>query len=144
MNVNISNRTSPNSGYIAVAESWGFFIGPTFTRTRYSSNSTTSNAQLDFLEKQRNDNSVPVSPYSSTLDFSSGWIPWGMHHDLIDTGEPTVTLITDQVSGYTINGIFKGFHNGSTTVQQLKAAILANNNNSQALQVNTLVTGYGW
>jgi hypothetical protein len=137
-------KTSNNVGYVAVAESWGFFIGPTFTRIRYSSNTGLSNERLDFLEKQRNDNSLPVSAYNASLGYSRGWIPWGMHHDLIDGAEPSITLITDQVNGYTINGIFKGFHQGSTSIQNLKAAILANNNNRQATQVNTLVAGYGW
>jgi hypothetical protein len=135
-------KTSNNSGFIAVAESWGFFIGPTFTRSKYSSLPAILNSELNFLEFQRRDDSVPVASFNGS--YSRGWIPWGMHHDLIDIGEPSITLITDQVSGYTINGIFKGFHQGSTSIQNLRAAILANNGNSQATQVNTLVTGYGW
>jgi hypothetical protein len=142
LNGGYGTKTSTGHGHIAVAESWGFFIGPTFTSMRYSSSTLIAQENLNFLEYQKNDNSVPWAPFNGS--FSRGWIPWGMHHDLIDTGEPSVTLITDQVSGYTINGIFKGFHQGSTTVQNLKAAILANNGNSQAAQVNTLVSGYDW
>lgn len=125
-----------------MVESWAYFIGPTFTRNRYSNIPAILDSELNFLEFQRRDDTVPVAAFNGS--FSRGWIPWGMHHDLMDTGEPAVTLITDGVSGYSINGIFKGFHSGSTTVQQLKAAILANNSNSQAAHVNTLVTGYGW
>lgn len=136
------SKTSSNAGHVAVAESWGFFIGPTFTRTKYSNVPAIMNAELNFLEFQRRDDSVPFAAFNGS--FSRGWIPWGMNHDLIDVGEPAVTLINDGVSGYSINGIFKGFHQGSTNIQQLRAAILANNGNSQATQVNTLVTGYGW
>lgn len=136
------NKNSLGSGYVAVAESWGFFIGPTFNRGKYTSNLTLANDELNFLEFQRRDDSVPVANFNGS--FSRGWIPWGMHHDLIDSSEPSITLITDQVSGYTINGIFKGFHQGSTNVQNLRAAILANNGNNQATQVNNLVTSYGW
>jgi hypothetical protein len=67
-----------------------------------------------------------------------------MHHDLLDTGEPNITLINDQVSGYTINGVFKGFNSSSTSVQNLRASILSNNGNNQGTQVNNLVTSYGW
>lgn len=136
------SKTSSNSGHVAVAESWGFFIGPTFNRTKYINNPAIRDGEHFFLEFQRRDDAVPVASFNGS--FSRGWIPWGMHHDLIDSGEPSITLITDQVSGYTINGIFKGFHQGATNVQNLRAAILSNNGNSQATQVNSLVTGYGW
>jgi len=53
-------------------------------------------------------------------------------------------LSNNQISGYPISGIFRGFHTGSATVQNLRAAILANNGNNQATQVNSLVTGCGW
>ncbi len=141
-NSGYGTKTGNNAGYVAVAESWAFFIGPTFNRSKYISNLTLANAELNFLEFQRRDDSVPVANFNGS--FSRGWIPLGMHHDLIDSNEPSITLITDQVSGYTINGIFKGFHSGSTSVQSLRAAILANNGNNQATQVNNLVTGYGW
>jgi hypothetical protein len=136
------SKTSSGAGYVAVAESWGFFIGPTFNRTRYISNAGLAKAELDFLEYQRRDDSVPNAAFNGS--YSRGWIPWGIYHDLIDTGEPTITLINDQTSGYTVNGVFKGFTSGSTSIQSLKGAILSNNGNSQSTQVNTLVIGYGW
>lgn len=135
-------KTSSGAGHIAVAESWGYFIGPTFNRIKYSSNATIAKAELDFLEYQRRDDTKPTVDFNGS--YSRGWIPWGIYHDLIDTSEPSITLITDQVSGYTINGIFKGLGSSSTTVQNLKSSILSNNGNSQSTQVNTLVTGYGW
>ncbi len=39
---------------------------------------------------------------------------------------------------------YRGFGSSVTTVHGLRAAILSNNNNNQATQVNTLVTSYGW
>jgi hypothetical protein len=140
------NKTYSNAGLVAVTESWGFFIGSTFTRNRYTTlrSTTIANDERNFLEFQRRDDGNPVVPFSSTLGYSRGWIPWGMLHDMTDVGEPAITLINDQVSGYTINGIYKGFGSSITTVQGLKSSILSNNANSQATQVNTLVTSYGW
>lgn len=61
----------------AMVESWGYFIGPTFTRNRYSNIPAILNAELNFLEFQRMDDTVPVAAFNGS--FSRGWIPWGMH-----------------------------------------------------------------
>jgi len=135
-------KTSTGHGHIAVAESWGYFIGATFNVIRYNSFSSISNLDRRFLENQRRDDSVPQQFTGGTYSF--GWIPWGAMHDLIDNSEPAGTSIIDNVNGYSINGIFKGYTSNSTTVQGLKTAILTNNNNSQSTQVNTLITSYGW
>jgi hypothetical protein len=93
----VYNAQSKKNNLTAVVESWGFFIGPAFNRIRYINTPIIRDSEHNFLEYQKNDNSVPVAPFNGS--FSSGWIPFGMLHDLIDTGEPSVTLITDQVSG---------------------------------------------
>ncbi|MBL7873883.1 MAG: hypothetical protein JNM78_19875 [Cyclobacteriaceae bacterium] len=142
LNGGYGNKTTSGSGRVAVGESWGNFIGGTFNRTKYSSNQAIFNFERDFLENQKRSDTYSIRQVSSTL--YEGWIPWGMLHDLTDTGEPTTTLINDQVNGYTLAGIFRGFHSGSTTVQELKNAILVNNSNLQSTQVNTLVTSYGY
>lgn len=145
----ISNYLSTSTAYgnknnlTAVVESWGYFIGHTFTRTKYSANSVIAADQLRRLERQRRDDSVPRG-FNFTDDVWIGWIPWGVGHDLIDVGEPAVTNINDLVSGYTIQGIFRGYTSSVTTVTALRNSILSNNGNSQATHVNNLVAGYGW
>jgi hypothetical protein len=138
------SKTTSGSGRVAVGESWGFFVGSTFNRTKYAMHSTISEKELNFLERQRNDNNNAYVDFNPTLGYSRGWIPWGMLHDLMDIGEPSITLIDDQVSNYSVGGIFRGFHSGSDNVYSLKDAILVNNSNSQAVQVNTLSASYGW
>lgn len=128
----------------AVVESWGYFIGHTFTERKYRPlDINIAIEQVNRLERQRRDDSVPRR-FNTTLNIWEGWIPWGMNHDLIDVGEPAITGINDLVSNYTINGIFKGYTSSTTTIPGLRASILSNNGNNQATQVNTLVTSYGW
>lgn len=136
------NKTTSGSGRIAVGESWGNYIGGTFNRTKYQSYQTIFNKERDFLENQKRSDTYSIRQISSTL--YEGWIPWGMLHDMTDVGEPTSTAITDQVSGYSMSGMFRGYTNSATTVQTLKSNILSTNSNSQATQVNTLVSSYGW
>lgn len=141
LNGGYGTKTTSGSGRVAVGESWGNFIGFTFNRTKYTASAAIRDRELRALENQRRDDTVPFT-FDGTN--SRGWIPAGFLHDCTDVGEPTSTLINDQVSGYTISGIFRGFHSGSTTVQELKNAILVNNSNLQSSQVNTLATSYGW
>jgi hypothetical protein len=138
------NKNTVGSGRIAVGESWGNFIGGTFNRTKYSRIPLIFNRERDFLENQKRNDNISIGLVPGTTNLYEGWIPWGMLHDLTDTGEPSNTLINDQVSGYTIGGIFRGFHSGSDNMSNLKNAILVNNGNSQSTQVNTLVLSYGW
>lgn len=147
VNNGYGNRNSTGSGLVAVLESWGYFTGPTFNRTKYAAFPQTQavvdirNADLRRLEHQRRDDTIP---YEFDGNESRGWIPFGFLHDCIDVGEPATTGINDLVSGYTINGLFRGYTSSITTVQALRANILSQNGNSQATQVNNLVTSYGW
>lgn len=140
-------KTTPGAGRAAVVESWGFYVGPTFNRTKYSAYPTVTAAvnilrdELRRLENQGRDDTVP---YSSTALDSRGWIPAGFLHDCTDVGEPTTTGINDLASGYTMSMLFKGYTSSATTVQTLRANILSTNGNVQATQVNSLVASYGW
>jgi hypothetical protein len=46
---------------------------------------------------------------STAQERYEGWIPAGMLHDLTDVGEadPLVSEVADNVSGYTLLGIFR-------------------------------------
>ncbi len=136
-------KTTPGAGRAAVVESWGFYVGPTFNDIKYRPvNITIANAERNFLESQRRDDTIPWRAFNGST--SAGWIPWGFLHDCTDVGEPTTTLINDQVSGYTMSALFKGYTSSATTVQTLRANILSTNGNAQSTQVNALVASYGW
>jgi hypothetical protein len=71
----------------------------------------------------------------------------GLLHDVIDVGEmnPAASLITnDNVSGYTINGVFRSLRFTNNTVQEYRQQLLNQNGNLQANEVNNLVGQYGF
>ena len=140
----ISNKLNAGTAYgnknnlTAVVESWGYFSQLTFTDIKYRAIGTSAailiaNENRNLLENQVPGNASPEQ-----------WIPYGALHDLRDVGEPLFTGVVDNVSNYTINGVFKGYTSNITTVQGLKQNILNQNGNSQATQVNQLITSYGW
>jgi len=140
------NKTTSGSGRPAVVESWGFYVGPTFNRTKYAAFGTAlGNTIMDregrTLENQRRDD---TTPYTTNGTDSRGWIPAGLLHDCTDAGEPTTTGINDLASGYTMSMLFRGYTSSATNVQTLRANILSSNSNTQATQINNLVTSYGW
>jgi hypothetical protein len=142
INQGYGNKNSPHSGYIAVAQSWAYFIGLTSNATRYNSSAFTfANDQRARLEFQTPTNDTPVSLLRTT---TAGWIPFGMLHDLVDIGEPLATGVIDNVSNYTIGGIFRGYNFEAINIQSLRQQILNQNNNSQVVQVHELTTSYGW
>jgi hypothetical protein len=137
-NSNYANKTSNYAGLVAVIESWAYFAGNTFNETKYRALGTAdaisiANQNRDFLEGQ-----VP-----GDTDWWR-WIPYGALHDMRDVVEPTWTGVIDNVSGYSLPGIYAGFQPSITTVQGLRQQILNSNANSQATQVNQLITSYRW
>ena len=63
----------------------------------------------------------------------------------MDNGEPTNTLVNDQVSGYTIGQIFAALQSDVTTVSQYKARLLQQNSgNTINGNLNALFTSYGF
>lgn len=139
INGGYGNKTSFGSGRAAVVESWGFFIGNTFNSNKYSAQFTIRDRERAQLE-----NNIPVDNISVQLwnTGSQGWIPIGLPHDFTDIGEPVSTGVVDNVSGYSINGVFRGYNGNAATIQDLKTQILINNNHSQLSQVDALVTSY--
>ena len=141
VNRGYGTKTTSGSGRPAVVESWGYYVGPTFNRTKYATFADIRLREGRALENQRRDDTVP---YEFDGTNSRGWIPAGMLHDCTDVGEPTTTGINDLASGYTMSMLFRGYSSSATTVQTLRANILSSNGNAQATQVNNLVTSYGW
>jgi hypothetical protein len=126
-------------GRTAVVESWGYFIGNTFNETKYRSilRNTAATVRAN-QDRDQLENQVPNDTNWQ------GWIPFGALHDMRDTGEPAFTTVVDNVSGYSMAGLFKGFQSNVTTVQELRQEILSRNGNSQLTQVNQLITSYRW
>jgi len=87
---------------------------------------------------------APVARFEPAVGFSRGWIPWGMHHDLMDVGEPAITDINDWVSGYAVQGLLNSYTPTVTTVAALRNSILSNNGFRQQAEVEHIVIGYGW
>jgi hypothetical protein len=137
-------KTSTGVGRVAVGEAWGFFIGSTFNRTKYENLGRFDLAadERNFLEFQRPNDQRPVQNFNGIV--SQGWIPWGLLHDLGDTGEPVVTFVDDQVNTYALATIFSAFTDNATDVNSLRNNLLLRNDYRQQQEVNTLVTSYGW
>ena len=77
------------------------------------------------------------------------WIPKGLIQDLMDNGEPAVTLVNDQVSGFTISQIFASFQTDVITVQQYKARLITQNPNTVtnpnlSFQISNLFASYNY
>ena len=149
------NKGNNGAQRAAVIEAWGFYAGNTSLVSKYSSGIFQSPpaaaairlSETRQLENQRNNNAVAIS-LAGTGNFEryEGWIPCGFLHDCIDVGEtnPAASLITDNVNGYTILGVFRPLRFTNTTVQQYRQNLLLQNSNLQATQVNNLVTQYGY
>lgn len=127
-------------GRIAVAEGWGFFVGKLYSSKYYEGFAANSAAQslrdvyLSQLELRKP--SDPNEYYN--------WIPFGMFYDLIDSGEPSSTLVIDNVNGYTPGMIFQSIGANVLTIGQFKTDLLGRHGNIQSPQVNQLVQSYGY
>lgn len=139
-------RNTPGFGRVAVVESWGNFIGFTFARNYYLpvTNSSGRALQDEYLRNLENQVRDDTEPLDVTTSGTRGWIPQGFLHDCIDTGEPAITGINDQVNGYNVAGLFRGFTPSATNMTILRQNILSANGNTQAIQVGTLLNGYGY
>ena len=67
----------------------------------------------------------------------------------MDNGEPAVTLVNDQVSGFTISQIFASFQTDVITVQQYKARLITQNPNTVtnpnlSFQISNLFASYNY
>lgn len=96
---------------------------------------------------RRNDNvSVDLTAKGTLNERYEGWIPMGFLHDVIDVGEanPTASRINDNVTGYSINGVFKGLRFTNNSVQEYRQQLLDQNGNLQSANVNNLISQYGY
>ena len=120
----------PLNNQIQLCEGFAEYIGDRYTHKRYSS--ILGNFYLNFLE------SFDSKP--TQYPFDSG----GAMLDLIDSGEPFSTNITDAVSAYTTSQVFNGLNSSTTSVASYKNSLLVISNNLQQNQVNQLFTSYGF
>jgi hypothetical protein len=139
------SHNSGGVGHCAVGEAWAYYLDNTFRREYYAgfSGNIAANIRVESLRQLENHTPTTSAPVNRFSTGSEGWIPFGMLHDMTDTGE-TIASVNDAVNGYSVSGIYKGFTSGSTSVSKLTSNILAGNGNRQLNQVNTLRKSYGW
>jgi hypothetical protein len=150
------NRNDNGAERTAVIEAWGFFAGNTGNAFKYGSGvfvgyqtaDDIARDEIRQIENHRRNNNIAVATTAiGTPDERyEGWIPMGLMHDVIDVGEANQTAsgITDNVSGYNINGVFRPLRFTNNTVQEYRQQLLNQNSNLQATGVNNLVTQYGF
>lgn len=104
--------TGSGAGRCAVIEGWGYHMGATVSGWHYGINSSCYTIQ-DGGTCFSSSNGVSsyiraLERFNPTLSGDiNRWIPKGIFHDLIDAGnEPTSTLVTDNVSGFTNGQLF--------------------------------------
>ena len=124
------DQFSEDAGRIAICESWAEYLGGLqYTRRTYGTDNSVPNNWEVILERTWNE--VP------------NHIPIGLHHDLIDIGEPTFrvnrvtvsacnlrspgwTLIDDRVDGFSNSQLFQSLGRSVTTVQQYRQQLISN------------------
>lgn len=140
---------SSNSPIIALGEAWAYHMGHFLADQRYGVNASchieqpghtfcpngTNHPHIDVLE-----NFIP----SLTAD-PFQWIPKGLMEDLMDNGaEPSQTLVTDQVSGFSISQIFSALQSDITTVPTYRARFIQQNPGNQTTQITALFASYNY
>ncbi len=130
---------------IALAEAWGFFIGPVYADRKYGLNFTgpTRFKYLNILEGGKGLDCNPDLAVFEECDFRfvNGFIPRGLILDLIDDNNNDYSSpgafedlnVTDDVSGFTIPGIFQHYHSALGSLLQLKALLEPDLQTSQTI-----------
>jgi len=68
-----------------------------------------------------------------------------MLHDMTDNGENVgVTNVIDNVNSYNSAKVLRGLQSDVVSVRQYQQRVLAQNNSSQAAELEQLVTSYFW
>lgn len=135
------DKSDNDAGRVAVVEAWGYFIGNTFNANKYD----VLRPAISFSERQQLENQIPDDNISENFatNSSRGWIPFGMLHDMTDNGENFgFTGVNDNVNTYSIQQIFRGYQPDASTIQMFRNELLNRNGNSQATQIDQLITSY--
>lgn len=133
---------SNDAGRIAVCESWADFLGYTYNHRTFPSNGVTSIGRTWREELER------------TWNETNGHVPIGLHHDLIDVGEPPFSssdsntacneygsacaTINDNVSGFTIAQLFSSLNSSTTTINQYRLNLITHHLSSTTNSVEEL------
>jgi hypothetical protein len=72
------------------------------------------------------------------------WIPKGIFEELIDNGDPTFTLVNDQVLGFPTVQIFYSYESDVTSVPAYKARFIQQNPGNQTSQITNLFASYNY
>jgi hypothetical protein len=128
------SSTSSGSGRIAVSEAWAEFCSARFAHLKYGASTSIGQTWIEFIEQ--------FKPFAGTNNWQ--WIPEGLMHDFTDVGEPTLTGVTDNVSGFSISQCFNAMDNDITSVVGYKNRFISENPSVSLTPFNTLFNGYGY
>lgn len=149
------------SSIIALGESWAYHYGRVLADRVYGNYSS---AQFEQGFEYQNGtiwfggNLVAITGLNAHLnlleDFDKNrtddpffWIPQGLYYDLNDNRNDIAfnrVLLDDQVSGYTNEQFFNALDFDITSLQNYQLRLLQENNNNQALGVNSIFQYYGY
>jgi hypothetical protein len=139
------DANSPDAPIIALGEAWAYHMGHFLADQRYGVNAYD---QIEQPGLQYNPNGTNHPDIDVLENFDPNytpdpfrWIPKGLMEDLIDN-TPTEAIVNDQVSGYSINQLFRAMQSDVTSVSQYKVRLLQLYGTAQQTQVNNLFASY--
>jgi len=169
LKLGIAESKNPGAGFygdcctnysfrIALAEGWAYFMGHYLSDKKWKLKSSPFPEQGDFtLGKNflQFANQNGLSSHSCFLESHNPrrredpdrWIPKGLFYDLCDSVEekfPVASQITDEVSGYKVEQLYKAMQPEVESILDFKYRLLKDNNDHQHTAVMRLFAGYGY
>ena len=169
LKLGIAESKNPGSGFygdcctdfsfrIALAEGWAYFMGHYLSDKKWKLKSTSFPEQGNFILGKNFLEFSTQNGMSSHCHFLESynprrmgdpdrWIPKGIFYDLCDSdGEkfPDASQITDEVSGYKVEHIFKAMRPDVESILEFKFRLLEENNDHQHALVLKLFAQYGY
>jgi hypothetical protein len=149
---------TPRSFMIALAEGWAYFMGHYLSDKKWKLKSTSFPEQGNFILGQNFLHFSTQNGMSSHYNFLESynpersldpdrWIPKGLFYDLCDSAEekfPFANQITDEVSGYKVEYIYKAMKPEIENILDFKYRLLKENNDHQHAAVLKLFAEYGY
>jgi hypothetical protein len=136
----------------AIIESWGFFSGSFLNARKFDVFANPVAADIADAERRFIENQEPVEDVDvedaadlngTGINGSRGWIPYGMHNDLMDIGEQVnATNVADGVQDFGYRQCFLPLQPNVITVRGYMQQFLLTNGNAQGVQINDLVGDY--
>lgn len=145
-----------NQQRTALIEAWAYYTGNTFNSNKYNEvgNNVIRDNEIRQIERQIPVNNIAVTVTTrQNLNFTQGWIPYGLMHDVTDAFDATDNITNpnnatdfgvDNVNTYSMQRVLQSLTNNTVTLNSFKLNLLNTNSQSQATDVNNLVRRYGY